>query len=190
MDHDLIVERLPERCKGCIENILQAPDLHSVAAASSAIFAQMRQVAREVLHAKLTLEAQQRQSRAVVLCCPDAGTRYVHPRMVNPETLLGQVRIPVRTFQGDGCGASLRLEDRQVGVPELGDFTDDVRALYAPIVAALPHRVANDLCQRCTGVALSSRGAQRIIDSTAQDLRVCLHSVGHPEVWIASPRLA
>ena len=39
------------------------------------------------------------------------------------------------------------------------------------MVAELPHRVANDLFQRCTGVALSSRGAQGIIDSTAEDLR-------------------
>jgi hypothetical protein len=31
--------------------------------------------------------------------------------------------------------------------------------------------VANDLLQRCTGVALSSRGAQGLIDSTAQDLQ-------------------
>lgn len=37
--------------------------------------------------------------------------------------------------------------------------------------AELPHRIANDLFQRCTGVALSSRGAQGIIDRTAQDLR-------------------
>jgi len=53
----------------------------------------------------------------------------------------------------------------------VGDFTDDVRALYAPVVAELPHRVANDLLQRCTGVALSSRGAQGLLDSTAQDLQ-------------------
>jgi hypothetical protein len=39
------------------------------------------------------------------------------------------------------------------------------------VVAELPHRVANDLFRRCTEVALSSRGAQGIIDSTAQDLQ-------------------
>jgi len=33
------------------------------------------------------------------------------------------------------------------------------------------HRVANDLCPRGTGVALSSRGAQGLIDSTAPDLQ-------------------
>ena len=56
-------------------------------------------------------------------------------------------------------------------MPEAGDFTDDVRCLYAPVAAELPHRVANDLFQRCTGVALSSRGAQGIINSTADDLQ-------------------
>jgi hypothetical protein len=38
MDHDLIVEQLLDRCKRFLENILQASDLHSVAAASLAIF--------------------------------------------------------------------------------------------------------------------------------------------------------
>jgi hypothetical protein len=32
MDHDLIVEQLLDRCKCFIEHILQASDLHSVAA--------------------------------------------------------------------------------------------------------------------------------------------------------------
>jgi hypothetical protein len=55
MDHDIIVEQLLDRCKRFIENILQAPDLHSVATASLAIFAQMRDVAREILQAKIAL---------------------------------------------------------------------------------------------------------------------------------------
>jgi hypothetical protein len=171
MDHDLIVEHLLARCKCFIENILQAPDLHNVAAASLAIFAQMRQVARDILQAKIALEAQQRQGTAVARCCQEASVIYVHTRTVTPETLVGEVCIPVRTFQCSGCGASLRPDDRHLGVPEAGDFTDDVRVLYAPVVAELPHRVANDLFQRCTGVSLSSRGAQGIIDSTAQDLQ-------------------
>src|SRR2546430_5565595 len=91
--------------------------------------------------------------------------------MVSPQTWCGQVHIPVRTFQCRACGAALRPDDRHLGVPEVGNSTDDVRALYAPVVAALPHRVANDLFERCTGVALSSRGAQGLIDSTAQDLQ-------------------
>jgi hypothetical protein len=81
MDHDLIVEQLLAQCKCFIENILQATDLHSVAAASLAIFAQMRQVGRQMLQAKIDLEAQQLKGTAVVPCCQDAGARYVHTRM-------------------------------------------------------------------------------------------------------------
>jgi hypothetical protein len=171
MDHDVIVEQLLDRCKCLIENILQAPELHSVASASLAIFAQMRHVAREILQAKINLEAQQLKRQDIAPCCQDASMTYVHTRTVSPQTLFGEVCIPIRTFQCGGCGASRRPDDRHLGVPEGGDFTDDVRFLYAPVVAELPHRVANDLLQRCTGVALSSRGAQGIIDSTAEDLR-------------------
>ena len=170
MDHDLIVEQLLERCKGFIENILQAPDLHNVGSASLAIFAQMRQVARELLQAKITLEAQQRRSQDVPHCCPEARVTYVHTRTVSPETLLGEITIPVRTFQCRGCGATFRPDDAALGVPEAGEFTDDVRYMYAPVAAELPHRVANDLLQRYTGVALSSCGAQGIIDHTAEHL--------------------
>ena len=77
----------------------------------------------------------------------------------------------MRTFQCGGCSPSVRPDDRYLGVPEVGAFTDDVRARYAPVVAELPHRVANDLFERCTGVALSSCGAQGLIDSTAQYLQ-------------------
>jgi hypothetical protein len=169
MDHDVIVEQLLDRCKGFIEHILQAPDLHSVATASLAIFAQLREVAREMLQAKMTLEAQPLKSADVAPCCQDSRVRYLHTRTVSPQTLLGEVYIPVRTFQCSGCGASLRPDDRHLGVPEVGNFTDDVRALYAPVVAELPHGVATDLFYQCMGVALSSRGAQGIIDSTAAE---------------------
>jgi hypothetical protein len=171
MDHDLIVEQLLDQCKGFIESIFQAPDLHSVASTSLAIFAQMRQVAREILQAKTMLEAQQCRSQDVTRCCPDASVKYVHTRTVSPETLFGKITIPVRTFQCSGCGAAFRPDDTALGVPAAGDFTDDVRSLYAPMAAELPHRLANDLFQRCTGLVLSSRGAQSIIDSTAQDLQ-------------------
>jgi hypothetical protein len=171
MDHDLIVEQLLARCKCFIENILQAPDLHSVAAASLAIFEQMRYVARDILQAKITLEAQQRKRADIKPCCPEAGVTYVHTRPVSPETLFGEITIPVRTFQCRGCGALFRPDDGPLGVPESGAFTDDVRYLYAPVAAELPHRVANALFARCTGVRLSSCGGQGIIDSTADDLR-------------------
>jgi hypothetical protein len=183
MDHDLSVEQLLDRCKGFSENILQAADLHSVATASRAIFAQRREVAREVLEAKITLEAQQLKRADVAPCCPDARARYLHTRMVSPQTWFGQGHIAVRTVQCRGCGAALRPDDRPRGVPEGGDCTDDVRALYAPVVAELPHRVANDLLARCTGVALSSRGAQGLIDSTAQDRQPWQAERERQEAW-------
>ena len=170
-DHDLIVEQLLNRCKGCIESILQAPDLPRVASTSLAIFAQLRQVAREILQAKTVLEAQQCQSKEVARGCPDASVRSVHTRSVSPETLFGKMTMPVRTFQCSGCGMAFRPDDTALGVLAVGDFTDDVRARFVPVAAELPHRVANDLFPRCPGVVLSSRGAQRIIDSTAQDLQ-------------------
>jgi hypothetical protein len=181
MDHDLIVEQLLDRCKGVIESILQASDLHRVATASLAIFTQVRDVAREMLQATITLEAQQLKGADVVPCCPESRARYLHTRTVSAPTLWGEVHIPVRTFQCRGCGAFLRPDDRHLGVPEVGDVTDDVRALYAPVVAELPPRVANDLFERCTGVALSSRGAQRLIDRTAQDLQEWEAERGIPE---------
>jgi hypothetical protein len=56
MDHDLIVEHLLDRGKCFIAHVLQASALPSVAAASLAIFAQMRQVARDILHAFATVQ--------------------------------------------------------------------------------------------------------------------------------------
>jgi len=72
MDHDVIVEPWLGRCKRVIENILPAPDLHSVASASRALFAQMRHVARDMLQANTALEAQQRSSQDVPRGCPEA----------------------------------------------------------------------------------------------------------------------
>lgn len=171
MDHDLIVGQLLERCKWFMENILQAPHLHHVGSASLAIFTQRRQVVREMLQAKITLEAQQLKSQDIAPCCQEARMTYVHIRPVSPQTLLGEGCLPTRTFQCSGGGASRPLDDRHLGVPEVGDFTDDVRCLYASVAAERPHRVANDRLLRCTGVALSSRGAQGIIDRTADDLQ-------------------
>jgi hypothetical protein len=169
MDHDLIVEQLLDQCKCFLENILQASDLHRVAAASLAIFEHIRDVGRALLQAKVELEAQQFRGQAVPHCCQQAEVRYVHTRTVSPMTLFGVITIPVRTFQCHGCGASLRPDDAFLGVPERGEFTDDVRLLYTPLVAELPHRVANDLLRRMTGLELSSCGAQGIIDSSAAD---------------------
>ena len=59
MDHELIVEQLLARCKCFLEDILQASDLDSVATASLAILAQLREIARDMLQVKIDLEAQQ-----------------------------------------------------------------------------------------------------------------------------------
>ena len=129
IDHDLIVEPLLARGTCVMEQILLASDLHNVAAASLAICAPMRQVARDMRQAKIDLEAQPRQGTAVARCCQEASVLDVHTRTVSPETLCGEVWIPVRTFQCRGCGASIRPDDHHLGVPEAGDFTDDVRVL-------------------------------------------------------------
>jgi hypothetical protein len=171
MDHDLIVEPLLARGKGFLETILQAADLQHVATASLAIFEQIRPVAREILPAKITGEAQQLKGTDVAPGGEHASGRDVHTRLVSPQTVCGEVCIPVRTFPCGGGGASLRPDDHHLGVPAVGDFPDDGRALYAPMVAERPHRVATDRWQRCTGGALSARGAQRLIDSPPQDLQ-------------------
>jgi hypothetical protein len=45
MDHNVPVVSLLDRCKRCIANVVQAPDLYGVDNASLATFAQMRHVA-------------------------------------------------------------------------------------------------------------------------------------------------
>jgi hypothetical protein len=115
--------------------MLQAPDLHSVASAALAIFAQMRHVARDMLQVKITLEAQQLTRADVTPCCQEAGVTSVHTRTVSPEAFLGEITIPVRTFQCRGYGATFRPDDTALGVPEVGAFTDDVRWLYTPVAA-------------------------------------------------------
>jgi len=130
---------------------LQAPDLHRVATASLAIFAQLREVAREMLQAKITLEAQQLKSADVAPCCQNSRVRYLHTRTVSPQTLLGEVSIRYAPSSVAGVEPPSGRMTGHLGVPEVGDFTDDVRALYAPVVAELPHRVATDLFYQCTG---------------------------------------
>ena len=72
---------------------------------------------------------------------------YVHPRTVSPQTLLGEVCLPMPTFQCSGCEVSNRPDDRQLGVPEVCDFTDDMHCLYASVAAERCHRVAEDRCR-------------------------------------------
>lgn len=171
MDHDGIVEAWRDRCQRFMENMLQAPDLRRVASASLAIFAPMRRVARDLLQAKITLEAEERRRADVTPCGQEARVTSVPTRTVRPETLLGEGTIPGRTFPCHGWGATVRPDDGPLGVPETGAFTDDVRDLYTPLAAELPHRVANSLFARYTGVPLSSCGGQGSIDRTAAALR-------------------
>jgi hypothetical protein len=79
MDHDRIVEHLLARGKCFLKTIVQASDLHHVAAASLANFAQMRPVARDILQAKIALEAQQRQGTAVARCGQEASVTMAPP---------------------------------------------------------------------------------------------------------------
>src|SRR5262249_23621565 len=134
-----------------IEHILEAADLQSVTMASVAIFEQMRDVARAILQAKVELEAHKLHSQAVRPCCGKEPLTYVHTRTVQPTTLFGPIAIPVRTFRCHGCGVSLRPDDTPLGVPPVGDFTDDVRMIYTPLATELPHRAANDIFARFTG---------------------------------------
>lgn len=170
MDQDVIVEQLMHRCKRLMDEILDAQDLQSTATASVAIFEHIREVARAILQAKIDLEVQRLTTQPVASCCPEADMAYIHTRSVSPTTLFGKVEIPVRTFRCTGCRTTMRPDDARLGVPQMGDFTDDVRLLYSPLAAELPHRVSNDIFWRFTGVELSSCGAQSLIDSSAQDL--------------------
>lgn len=189
MDQDVIVEQLMHRCKHLINKILNAQDLQSVAATSMTIWAHMRDVARAILQAKVDLEAERLTQQPVTSCCPGADMDYIHTRSVSPMTLFGKVEIPVRTFRCTACRTIERPDDVQLGVPAMGDFTDDVRMLYSPLVAELPHRVSNDIFRRFTGVDLSSCGAQRMIDSSAQDLISWRHSQAVQECTVVKTLL-
>ncbi|GIX48110.1 MAG: hypothetical protein KatS3mg131_2321 [Candidatus Tectimicrobiota bacterium] len=170
MDHAQIVDQLMQHCKQVIDKILHAPDLQGIAAASLAIFERMRELAHALLQAKIDLEAQRLKNQAPEPCCPGATMAFVHTRLVQPTTLFGQVDVPVRTFRCMGCGTTVRPDDAPLGLPSSGEFTDDVRALYTPLAAELPHRVSNEIFARFTGVELSSHGAQGLIERSATDL--------------------
>jgi hypothetical protein len=64
-------------------------------------------------------------------------------------------------------------------MPPVGDYTDDVWLLYTPLVAALPHRVANDICARVTRGQLSSRGPQASLRVVQQIIAVVASRLRH-----------
>jgi hypothetical protein len=119
-DHDVSVEPRLDRCKPFLETIVQASDLHRVATASRALFAQLREVAWERLQAKLMREAQPRKSMDIAPGCPETRVRYLHTRTVSPHTLFGEGPMSGRTLPCGGCRAVLRPDDRHVGVPKGG----------------------------------------------------------------------
>jgi len=172
MDREGIVAQILDRCKSLIVSLLDDPTLLTMPAASLVLFEKFRDVCREILQSWVN-------ERFAALClapperCPCGGEHpeLVHTRDVMVNTLFGGVVLHYRTFFCGRCQSHLRPDDPAVGIPDEGTFSDDVRAFFEPLAAELPHRTAADLFQQFTGVDLSSRGAQSVIDSTADDLR-------------------
>jgi hypothetical protein len=191
MDREGIVAQLLDRCNSMINNLLDDPALGSMPAASLALFEKFRDVCREILQSWVDERfAALSVSRPERCPCGGEGPGYVHRRSVTANTLFGGVVLPFRTFQCEACQSYLRPDDTTMGIPDPGTFSDDVRALFEPLAAELPHRTAADLFQRCTGVDLSSRGAQSVIDSTADDLRAWREDREAGEVFQVSCVLA
>ncbi len=171
MDHEERVERLVNCCKSSIESILGDPALRSVGDACLALLEKFRGVSLEIAQAKVEMEAERLAKTAPAPCCEGAAMALVHTRDVHPQTIFGTVRIPVRTFRCARCAKHVRSDDVVLGVPESGEFTDDVRFLLAPIVAELPLRLAVELLGRATGLTMSPHGAQGAVASIARDVR-------------------
>jgi hypothetical protein len=170
MEHEGVVGALLDRFKSVVELVLGTSGDNGLAAASLLLMEKFREVARQTLQAWADLRAREIEGSAVKPCCDGSSMRLVHTRPVTVRTLFGEVTLRVRTFQCSGCGRYWRPDDRVLGVPETGSMTDDLRSLLTPLLAELPHRVASDLLEQFTGVGLSSRGAQSVVDSVAEDL--------------------
>lgn len=172
MDRAGIVDEILDRCKSLLVGVLDDSALASASAASLAIFEKFRDVGRAILQAWVDERfAALAEVRPEQCWCGNPTLTLVHTRQVTAKTLFGEIVFPYRTFSCAACGALIRPDDASLGIPDQGTFSDDVRALYQPLAAELPHRTANDIFKRFTGVDLSSRGGQSIIDSTASDLR-------------------
>jgi len=172
MDRERIVAGMLDRCKSLILGVLDDPDLVSASATSLALFEKFRDVCGEILQTWVHERFERLAEVPPEPCsCGNGSLTHVHSRRVRVKTLFGKIVFPYRGYRCSACGIYHRPDDGPLGIPEDGEFGDDVRALYEPVVAELPHRTANDMFHRFTGVDLSSRGAQSIIDSTAEDLR-------------------
>jgi hypothetical protein len=172
MDRTGIVAGILDRCKSLILDVLDDPALSTAPAASLVLFQKFRDVCREILQAWVDERVERLVELRPELCaCGSRSLRFVNTGTVTVKTLFGDIVARYRRFRCAACHAYVRPDDGPLGLPEDGTFSDDVRALYEPVAAELPHRTANDIFQQFTGVDLSSRGGQSIIDSTAKDLR-------------------
>jgi len=135
------------------------------------LFEKFRDVCRQVLQAWVDERAERlAHCRPEQCSCGSHSLSYVHSCRKKVKSLFGDIVVTFRRFRCNACQAYLRPDDASLGLPEDGSFGDDVRALFEPLAAELPHRTACDIFQQFTGVHLSSRGAQSIIDSTAKDI--------------------
>jgi hypothetical protein len=171
MDQEQRVAELFEGYKSGLAKVLGDLELQTVAESSLALREMLRDVGRDALQAKVDIVAEGLASATPDACCAGAALPLVHTRRVGVKTLLGEISVPVRTFRCKACREYRRPDDAVLGLPESGEFTDDVRALLAPLAAELPHRTAIDLLERATAARLSPRGAQGVIESSARDVR-------------------
>ena len=167
-----IVASIMDRCKSLIEDILDDSRIKSTPAASLVIFEKFRDVCREILQAWVD-ECVERLacSRPSRCSCSNEELEFVHIREVTLASIFGPIVVRYRQFRCKVCKAYLRPDDKPLGIPEAGVMMDDIAALYEPLAAELPHRTAADLLEQLTGVSLSSRGAQGLIDRTAEEMR-------------------
>jgi hypothetical protein len=191
MDRTGIVAGIVDRCKSLIVGVLDDPDLATAPAASLALFEKFRDVCREILQAWVDERVERLAEERPERCsCGSLTPGYVNTGGVTVKTLFGDIVARYRRFRCAACKAYLRPDDRELGIPEEGIFADDVRALYEPLAAELPHRTANDIFLKFTGVDLSSRGGQSIIDSTSRDLMAWREDREAGEVFRVSSLLA
>jgi hypothetical protein len=77
--------------------------------------------------------------------------------------------LPVHTSQCEKGSVTQWPDDVLLGAPHVGVFTNDIRCLYTPLLAAWPHRIASDImvcftevpCVRSDGTAYATRLEKR-----------------------------
>ena len=170
MDQMGIVDHLVGRCKSLFEAILGTEGPRDLASVSLGLLEKFRDVGRETLQAAVDQEAARLAAQPLRAHCEGQAMRRVHTRRRRLQTLFGEIVVPVRTLRCAACAAHVRPDDAALGLPAQGDYADDVRDVFAPLAAELPHRLACDLLARATGVRLSPKGAVGMAASCAADL--------------------